>query len=198
MPLAFFSSMVLINSAICAPAVPRGAGSAGAPRGICICRANAIRPASRVCPRANRLYALARGPLCGRWRRARGLFQINAAGLFLQHGFDEFRDMRARRAPRSGLRGGPGAFASAGQMRFARHQGFARGQTACTRWRAARCAGGGGGRGGYFKSMPLAFFSSMVLMSSAICAPASTAVVPWRWMLETTVRLDSGMRMWAP
>ena len=45
------------------------------------------------------------------------------------------------------------------------------------------------------RSMPLAFFSSMVLISSAMCAPASTAVVPWRWILEMTVRLDSGMPM---
>ena len=30
MPLAFFSSMVLMSSAMCAPAAPRGAGSAGA------------------------------------------------------------------------------------------------------------------------------------------------------------------------
>ena len=38
---------------------------------------------------------------------------------------------------------------------------------------------------------PETFFFSMVSISPAMCAPASTAGVPWAWMLDTTVRADS-------
>ena len=44
-----------------------------------------------------------------------------------------------------------------------------------------------------FRSVPLAFLSSMILMISAMWAPASAGMVPARWMLDTTVRRASGM-----
>ena len=44
-----------------------------------------------------------------------------------------------------------------------------------------------------FRSRPEAFSRSMRRHSSAMKAPASVGVVPPRWMLETTVRLASGM-----
>ena len=38
---------------------------------------------------------------------------------------------------------------------------------------------------------PETFFVRIVSISPAMCAPASTAGVPWAWMLDTTVRADS-------
>ena len=45
------------------------------------------------------------------------------------------------------------------------------------------------------KATPEHFFSSICRIRDAIWAPASTAGVPWRWILETTVRADSGTPM---
>ena len=42
-------------------------------------------------------------------------------------------------------------------------------------------------------SVPLTLRSSMILMISAMCAPASAGTVPALWILESTVRLASGI-----
>ena len=138
--------------------------------------------------RAKRLYAR-----CAPRGGVRISPQINAAGLLLQHGLDQLRDMRARRSPCGWPHGAPPSvsFICSGELNSPGIKVLPAGQNACTR--DARPV-----EASVFhrRSMPLAFFSSMVLISSAMCAPASTAVVPWRWMLEITVRLDSGMPMW--
>ena len=54
------------------------------------------------------------------------LFEIYPAGLLLQHGIDQLRDVRARRPPCGWPHGAPKRlFHLLGRTEFARHQGFA-------------------------------------------------------------------------
>ena len=71
--------------------------------------------------RAKRLYAR-----CAPRGGVRISPQINAAGLLLQHGLDQLRNVRARRPPCGWPHGAPKRlFHLLGRTEFARHQGFA-------------------------------------------------------------------------
>ena len=93
MPLAFFSSMVLISSAMCAPAVPRAAGRTGPPSVSFICPGELNSPGIKVLPTGQNACTRTARPVEAGGRISP---QINAAGLFLQHGLDQLRDVRAR------------------------------------------------------------------------------------------------------
>ena len=93
MPLAFFSSMVLISSAICAPAVPRAAGRTGPPSVSFICSGELNSPGIKVLPAGQNACTRNARPVEAGGRISP---QINAAGLFLQHGLDQLRNVRAR------------------------------------------------------------------------------------------------------
>ena len=92
-PLAFFSSMVLISSAICAPAVPRAAGRTGPPSVSFICSGELNSPGIKVLPAGQNACTRNARPVEAGGRISP---QINAAGLFLQHGLDQLRNVRAR------------------------------------------------------------------------------------------------------
>ncbi len=71
------------------------------------------------------------------------LFEIYPAGLFLQHGLDQLRNVSTRRPPCGWPHGAPKRlFYLLGQTKFARHQGFAR----RAKRLYARCAPRGGVR----------------------------------------------------